>query len=101
VKAAFVILIAVAPARTAVAGTNDTAYVPGQTYFGRNNCIGYHAGNLPNIISVPHGAHELPAEIPDRTREDLAYHTITRELVRGSVRARAMQPPDHVLSSDD
>ena len=31
-------------------------YVPGQSYFGRNNYIEYLAGNAPVILSAPHGA---------------------------------------------
>ena len=30
-------------------------YVPGQSYFGRNNYIEYVAGNAPVIYSAPHG----------------------------------------------
>jgi hypothetical protein len=43
------------------------SYVPGQTYYGRNNYIEYVAGNLPVIISAPHGGALTPAELPDRT----------------------------------
>lgn len=42
-------------------------FIPGTSYFGRNNYIEYIAGNLPIIISVPHGGALTPAEIPDRT----------------------------------
>jgi N-formylglutamate amidohydrolase len=42
-------------------------YVPGNTYFGRNNYTEYIAGNLPIIISAPHGGALTPSEIPDRT----------------------------------
>ena len=45
-------------------------FVPGTTYFGRNNYIEYIAGNLPLIISVPHGGAVAPSEIPDRTCGD-------------------------------
>lgn len=44
--------------------------VPGNSYFGRNNYIEYVAGNLPIIISVPHGGALTPSEIPDRTCGD-------------------------------
>jgi len=39
---------------------------PGTSYFGRNQYIEYIAGDLPLVISVPHGGDLLPAEIPDR-----------------------------------
>ena len=42
-------------------------YVPGQSYFGRNNYIEYVAGNAPVIYSAPHGGALTPSEIPDRT----------------------------------
>lgn len=42
-------------------------YSPGSIYFGANNYIEYHAGNLPIIISAPHGGYLEPASIPDRS----------------------------------
>ncbi len=45
-------------------------FVPGTSYFGRNNYIEYIAGNFPLIISVPHGGAVAPSEIPDRTCGD-------------------------------
>lgn len=41
-------------------------YIPGNSYFGKNNYVEYIAGNLPLIISVPHGGALTPADIPDR-----------------------------------
>ena len=38
-----------------------------QIIFGVNNYTEYHIGNLPIIISVPHGGNLTPAGIPDRT----------------------------------
>lgn len=38
-----------------------------QIIFGANNYTEYHPGNLPIIISVPHGGYLLPADIPNRT----------------------------------
>ncbi len=45
-------------------------FVPGASYFGRANYVEYIAGNLPLIITVPHGGSLTPAEIPDRTCGD-------------------------------
>ncbi len=42
-------------------------YVPGQSYFGRNNYIEYIAGDLPFILSAPHGGTLNPSELPNRT----------------------------------
>ena len=46
---------------------NAQTFVPGNSYFGRNNYIEYLPGNLPIVISIPHGGDEAPYEIPDRT----------------------------------
>lgn len=47
--------------------TAPSAYVAGQTYFGRNNYIEYIAGNAPVLLTAPHGGTVNPATIPDRT----------------------------------
>jgi len=51
-------------------GAFSQPFIPGTSYFGRNNYIEYNAGNLPLIISVPHGGALTPSEIPDRTCGD-------------------------------
>src|SRR5687767_11336325 len=38
-----------------------SAPVAGTTYFGRNSYVEYIAGNIPLIISAPHGGVETPA----------------------------------------
>ncbi|MBE0667482.1 MAG: hypothetical protein IH593_07375, partial [Bacteroidales bacterium] len=45
-------------------------FVPGASYFGRANYIEYIAGNLPLVITVPHGGSLTPGEIPDRSCGD-------------------------------
>jgi hypothetical protein len=42
-------------------------WVVGQSYFSQNGYIEYRPGNLPIIISTPHGGSLTPASIPDRT----------------------------------
>ncbi len=42
-------------------------YIPGTTYFGRSNYIEYATGDLPFIMSAPHGGTLNPTEMPDRT----------------------------------
>ena len=41
-------------------------YQPGTTYFGRSNYIEYIAGDLPFILSAPHGGALQPAELAMR-----------------------------------
>lgn len=57
-------------------------YVPGTTYFGRSNYIEYIAGDLPIIISAPHGGILQPAELPDRTYGTFATDSNTEDLAR-------------------
>ncbi len=57
-------------------------YLPGKTYFGRNNYVEYIAGDLPFVISAPHGGREKPSEIPDREKGTFAFDTNTQELIR-------------------
>nr|MBP9196721.1 hypothetical protein [Saprospiraceae bacterium] len=37
--------------------------IPGQSYFGFNQYIEYIAGNLPVILSAPHGGDKVPSDI--------------------------------------
>ena len=50
----------------AAASAFAQTYLPGVSYFGRSNYIEYIAGDLPIIISAPHGGALIPAEMPDR-----------------------------------
>lgn len=57
-------------------------YEPGQSYFGRKQYIEYLAGDLPFILSAPHGGREKPEELPDRAEGTFAFDTNTQELAR-------------------
>ncbi len=57
-------------------------YQPGETYWGRNQYIEYIAGNLPIIISAPHGGYLTPAEIPDRTWGSASHDYHSQEYTR-------------------
>ena len=45
----------------------DGPYNYGQTYQGRNGYTTYYPGNIPLILSVPHGGDITPSEISNRT----------------------------------
>jgi N-formylglutamate amidohydrolase len=59
-----------------------TEYVPGQSYFGHDRHIEYIAGDLPFILSAPHGGREKPANIADRQEGTFAFDVGTQELAR-------------------
>jgi hypothetical protein len=55
----------------------------GQSSFGKNSFIEYVAGNLPILISVPHGGYLKPSTIPDRILGTAGHQdTKTEELAR-------------------
>ena len=52
---------------TAAFTVTPSAPVTGASYFGRNAYVEYLAGDIPLVISAPHGGVLIPAELPDRT----------------------------------
>ena len=78
-----------------------TTPTPGQTYIGRNAYVEYIAGDLPIIITVPHGGSLVPAEIPDRTGSDITTvrDSNTEELGRtiGNVFANRVGGRPHII----
>jgi hypothetical protein len=66
----FVLMVSVMPLSPLLASQRNLplnqTYIPGVTYWGRNNYIEYIAGDLPVIISAPHGGYLTPAEISNR-----------------------------------
>lgn len=58
------------------------AFTPGQSYFGQQQYIEYIAGNLPVVLSAPHGGRLRPDEIPDREKGTFAFDSNTQELAR-------------------
>ena len=59
----------------------------GALCFGRNQFIEYNGGDLPIVISVPHGGALTPASIPNRTIGTTVTDTNTIELGRAIVQA--------------
>lgn len=77
-------------------------YVPGRTYFGRNQYVEYIAGDLPLVVSAGHGGGEEPAEIPRRTYGTLGRDSWTQETtraVRDSIVAYFAGGQPHVVIS--
>lgn len=63
--------------------TTTAQYVPGSTYLDATGYVEYRAGNLPIIISVPHGGNLEPASIPDRTSGTLIKDSWTKPIGEG------------------
>jgi len=62
--------------------TPTESFQPGQTYFGHDKHIEYLAGDLPFILSAPHGGREKPEGVPDRKEGTFAFDIGTQELAR-------------------
>ena len=59
-------------------------YEPGSSYFGRSNYVEYIAGDMPLIVSAPHGGTLHPLEIADRKRGEFTSDAYTEELARAA-----------------
>ena len=61
---------------------HDGPYQSGKAYFGREKYIEYYAGNIPIILSAPHGGQLTPEEISDRTYGTFVTDLNTYELTK-------------------
>ncbi len=78
---------------------HDGPYYADSIYYGREKYIEYHAGDLPIILSAPHGGWITPDEIPDRTGGTTVTDANTYQLtqvVMDSIKARFGAKP-HVI----
>ncbi len=59
-------------------------FVPGNVYFDDNEFVEYVAGNLPIVLSAPHGGYLEPNNIPDRSCSGCVYvaDAYTEDLAR-------------------
>lgn len=80
--ACFTLLTSVT-AQTA-APTRPTApeKIPGQSYFGTDRYIEYLAGDLPIVLTSPHGGRLRPEAVPNRTEGVREMDANTQELAR-------------------
>ena len=60
----------------------DGPYEVGSVYYGRENYIEYHPGDIPIILSAPHGGRLTPIEIPNRTYGTTVTDDNTYELTK-------------------
>jgi len=60
-------------------------FIAGESYIDENNFIEYSVGNLPIILSSPHGGYLEPDSVPERNCEGCVYQrdAYTQELTRG------------------
>jgi hypothetical protein len=73
---------------------------PGQTTFGEQKYVEYTEGDLPLVISSPHGGRAKPDEIPTREQGVVQIDTNTQEVARAVVdefRARTGRRPHLVV----
>ncbi len=80
---------------------NTGPFVAGQSYLGRRDYIEYLPGNLPVIISAPHGGNLRPQEVADRESGVTGGDTNTREMAlqaRDSIFQRTGRYPHLIIS---
>jgi len=75
----FLLLTLLLPLSRSVA---QPTYTPGQVYYGLNNYTEYIAGNLPLIITAPHGGTDSASALPNRTYGTTSTDLNTAELSR-------------------
>jgi len=72
-------------ATTAFAATPPAEKIPGQSYFGTDRYVEYLAGDLPIVLTSPHGGRLKPDAIPNRTYGSTDMDANTQELARAIV----------------
>ena len=80
---------------------NVASYQPGTSYFGRQSYVEYIPGELPVILSAPHGGSLTPSEITDRTDGTTVTDTNSKETllaVRTALLERTGKAPHVVIS---
>jgi hypothetical protein len=76
-----------APATPSPPQADSCTPTPGAVCFGHLNYVEYAAGDLPIVLSIPHGGTMSPSSIPDRTTGTTATDLNTIELGRAIAQA--------------
>jgi len=82
------------------AGSHAQDEAPSRVVFGSRNYVEYARGELPIIITSPHGGREAPEDIPDRLKGVLQADANTQELARfiaDEIQRRAKKPAHLVI----
>ncbi len=75
-------LVAFAVSFSGTAAATPEEKIPGQSYFGPDRYIEYLAGDLPIVLTSPHGGSLKPAALPDRKEGVTGTDLNTQELAR-------------------
>jgi N-formylglutamate amidohydrolase len=67
---------------TPASAAETPAKIPGQAYFGTDRYVEFLAGDLPIVLTSPHGGRLRPSSIPDRTEGVTEMDANTQELAR-------------------
>lgn len=74
------LLVSASSARSATAPSAAAEPIPGQSLFGTDRFIEYRVGDLPLVITSPHGGHLKPDSIKSRSSGTLGGDLNTQEL---------------------
>ena len=67
--------VTVTDSTTVALSVFSQTYIPGNTYYDSTGYVEYRAGNIPIIISVPHGGDLEPQTIPNRNCSECSKRT--------------------------
>jgi hypothetical protein len=79
---AWTLLLVLTACLSGVSGWGQAIWQPGQSYFGRGDYVEYIAGDMPLILSAPHGGKLQPREMADREQGEFTSDACTEELAR-------------------